>query len=91
MSTGVEIRRYVSVAHMQSDVPVMAAAGWQLIAQSEASAGTRSDLVATGIGIAAIGLLLFLPLVLVGLLVLAAGFVMQRKEIVVTYRYTATA
>lgn len=85
--TGVEVRRYVTAEQMQADITQMAGAGWMIVSQAEATGGPRKDLVSAGIIVAVIGFLVFLPLILVGIVLVVLGAVMQRRETVVTYRY----
>lgn len=86
MTPAVEIRRYASVAAFQADATSMAAAGWFPVTQTERSAGLNGGWVALAIGVALIGLLVYIPLVIVGLVILILAAVIGRKELVVTYR-----
>lgn len=87
MTPPVEVRRYASVKAFQADAASMARAGWFPAAQTERSAGLNGSWVGVAIILAAIGLLLFWPLLLGALLVLILAAVNGRKELVVTYRH----
>ena len=82
----IEIRRYNSVEAFQVDAAQMAAAGWHVVTQSEASAGMNGSWVGVAIIAGLVALFLYWPAVVVAVLVLILAAVNGKKQFVVTYR-----
>lgn len=85
MSSPIEILRYVSLEHFRADASAMTEAGWDIVAQSEATSGVRGAWIGVAF-LLMLGSLLAWWLLIGSALAVVAAFVDRRRLTVVAYR-----
>jgi hypothetical protein len=85
----VVVRKYDSEQAFAIDASSMANAGWQVATQSSGS--STPALAALGAVLAVIGILVWIPLVVIGLVLAVAGMALRKSNYTVTYRYDSAS